>query len=67
MTLGRFRHEWWRQVIPGLTCTADQRERVMSSSIAFTESYFLDEEKDANLTTTPGIVSDNLAVQCHAT
>jgi hypothetical protein len=56
MTLGRFRKFWWRQEIPDLTCTADQRESVMASSLAFTENYFLDEVRDANITTTSGMV-----------
>ena len=56
LTLGRFRRNWWRQEISGLTCTADQRESVMLSSLAFTESYFLNEVKDANVTATSGIV-----------
>ena len=59
MTLGRYRRFWWRQEDPklNLTCTADQRESVLPSSLGFSESYFLDEEKDANVTTTSGMVS----------
>ena len=60
LTLGRFRNNWWRQEIEGLTCTADQRELVMTASLAFTENYFIDEERDADIVTTSGLVS-NLA------
>ena len=56
LTLGRFRKNWWRQEMKGLTCTADQREIVMTSSLAFTENYFIDEVKDADVTTTSGLV-----------
>ena len=57
MTPGRSRKFWWRQEIPGLNCTADQRESVLPFSLSVTENYFLDEDKDANITTTSGIVS----------
>ncbi len=56
MTLGRFRINWWRQEIPGLTCTADQRESVLPLSLAFTDNYFLNEVRDANDTASSGIV-----------
>ena len=57
MTLGGgFRINWWRQEIPGLTCTADQRESVLPLSLAFTDNYFLNEVRDANVTASSGIV-----------
>ena len=57
MILGRApRRNWWRQEVPGLTCTAGQRESVLPSSLAITENHFL-EEKDNNITATSGIVS----------
>ena len=56
MTLGRFRRFWWRQEVPDLNCTADERESVLFSSLAITENHFLDEEKDINITASSGIV-----------
>lgn len=40
----------------GLPCTADERERVLLSTLAFTGTVFLDPVADANITVTAGIV-----------
>lgn len=55
-TIGRFRRFWWRVEYPGLNCTADQRESVLHHSLSFSDSPFLDEENDVNLTTSFGLV-----------
>ena len=57
LTMGWYRRLWWVEEEPGLNCTSEQRERVLQSSLAVTDEYFLDEVKDVNLTSTPGIVS----------
>ena len=59
ITLGHSRRLWWRQEVPGLNCTADQRESVLPSSLAVIRNRFLDEEKDGNVTATSGMVRQN--------
>ena len=59
ITIGRSRRLWWRQEVPGLNCTADQRESVLPSSLAVTENRFLYEENDGNVTSTSGMVGQN--------
>lgn len=41
---------------PNLTCTADERESVLPSTLAITQLVFLDEADDKDLTTTAGLV-----------
>ena len=60
LTIGWYSRFWWRAEEPGLNCTAYQRETVLPSTLAVTDDFFLDEVDDANLTTTPGIVSFGL-------
>lgn len=76
-TIGRFRRFWWRVEYPGLNCTADQRESVLHHSLSFSDSPFLDEENDVNLTTSFGLVrpciidiacrGDVFLIQAHTT
>ena len=57
MTPGWYSRLWWRVDDSGLTCTVQQRERVLANSLAFLHFVFLNEVADVNLTTTPGIVN----------
>ena len=57
MTTGAYGSSWWKNEVPGLSCTAEQRASVLLSSIVIRIYHFPDETKDANLTTSLGIVS----------
>lgn len=59
LTIGWYNRFWWKVEQAGLNCTADQRESVLSSSLAVTDEVFLDAANDVNLTTTAGIVGQN--------
>ena len=57
LTIGWYDRLWWREEEPGLNCTADQRERVIRSTLTVSaDGVFIDEVNGANRTTTPGIV-----------
>ena len=56
LTMGWYSRFWWRAEQPGLSCTAEQRESVLSSTLAVTDEVFIDDSQ-ANLTITPGIVN----------
>ena len=56
LILGRYGRNWWRRDSPpNLSCTADEREKVLLSMLAVSESPFLG-VNDVKRTTTPGIV-----------
>ena len=57
LTYAWYSAEWWKVNSENLTCTVKQRESILTTTLAFQTSQFLDEVEDANLTTTPGIVS----------
>ncbi len=57
LTIGWYDRFWWKVDQPGLSCTADQRESVLLSTLAVTDEFFIDETSYVNLTTTPGIVN----------
>ena len=61
LTLGWYSQLWWRLEGEGenLNCTVEERESVLSSSLAFLQFSFLNgtSEVDRNLVTTSGIVS----------
>ena len=49
---------WWKlDYGVNITCTVEERERVLLSSLALLSSEFLNETADVNRTTTTGIVS----------
>jgi hypothetical protein len=56
MTPGWYRRLWWRVDNENLSCTVEERETVLTSSLAFLHFRFLNETADANLTTMTGIV-----------
>ena len=56
LTIGWYRGVWWKVQDDNLNCTAEQRESVLFSSLAFLNFKFLEEE-DYNITTSFGTVS----------
>ena len=59
LTPGWYNELWWTVEGENLTCTVEQRESVLPSSLAFLHFVFLNETADVNLTTSTGIVSHN--------
>ena len=55
LTVAWYSRFWWRVEGEGLPCTANQRERVLLSTLGFTGTVFLD-PADVNITTSMGIV-----------
>ena len=56
ITPGWYVESWWRVDDEGLNCTVEDREAVVHSTIAPLNTFFLDETRDANLTTSFGLV-----------
>ena len=54
LTYGWYEHNWWLVEDQNFSCTAQERESVLSMSLSFLQFDFLE---DRNLTTDTGIVS----------
>ena len=57
VTIGWYSNFWWREDEQNLSCTIEERENVLGHSLVVSDEIFLDAERDANVMTTPGIVS----------
>ena len=57
LTLAWYEESWWKVDTENLSCTVDQREKVLESSLAFIHIEYLNEAEHANRNTTTGIVS----------
>ena len=62
LTPGWYSRFWWRVEGEGLSCTVQQREAVLTSSLAFLHFAFLDPETDGNLSTSTGIVKNYITI-----
>ena len=58
LTTGWNSRYWWRKEQANLTCTPDQREKVIFYALAVTQLNFLEDEDNDSLSTTPGIVCE---------
>ena len=56
VTIGWYSDFWWREDEPGLTCTVEEREKVLANSLVVSDEIFLDIERDADVITATGIV-----------
>ena len=56
LTVAWYSDQWWTVDTEGLSCTMEQRERVLLTTLAVRASGFLDVVNDVNLTTDTGIV-----------
>lgn len=60
VTIGWYRDFWWTESYPNLTCTVEEIESMILSSLSLSDEIYLDRERDANITTTSGIVRQAL-------
>ena len=51
VTIGWYSDFWWREDVPGLTCTVEEREKVLANSLVVSDEIFLDVERDADVIT----------------
>ena len=66
LTFGWYSQFWWKEEQPALTCTADERESVLPSTLAITDEVYIQEDSsEINRTTTPGIVNISCSVRCY--
>lgn len=56
ITIGWYRNLWWTEDYVNLTCTVEEIESMLLSSLSISDEIYLDRVRDANITTTPGIV-----------
>ena len=56
LTIGWYSNFWWREDEPGLTCTVEEREKVLANSLVVSDEIFLG---DADAINTTGIVIYN--------
>lgn len=53
--MGWYSQFWWKEELPDLTCTVEQRESALLYTLAVTDEVFIDKGQ-ANLTISAGIV-----------
>ena len=64
LTIAWYARNWWLVEEQNISCTAEQRESVLPTSLGFLHFDFL---QDLNLTTDTGIVSSSLHALLHST
>jgi hypothetical protein len=64
LTVAWYSNLWWTET-EGLNCTANEMETVLSTSLGFLSSGFLDEIDDVDLATDTGLVCWSMHDQFH--